>query len=88
MYKESNNDQCYSLNTIEFHWDGKDGVVRNNGKYGLLLTKPSIPSVLFDTVSYVSDVVGSVGGFVLLPFPLIFTECVMKDSICSLIPLM
>lgn len=50
-----------SLNTIEFHWDGKDGVVRNNGKYGLLLTKPSIPSVLFDAVSYVSDVVGSVG---------------------------
>ena len=49
----------YSLNTIEFHWDDKDGVVRNNGKYGLLLTKPSIPSVLFDTVSYVSDVVGS-----------------------------
>lgn len=49
----------YSLNTIQFHWDGKDGVVRNNGKYGLLLTKPSIPSVLFDTVPYVSDVVGS-----------------------------
>ena len=48
---------------MSFHWDGKDGVVRNNGKYGLLLTKPSIPSVLFDTVPYVSDVVGSVGGF-------------------------
>ena len=45
----------YLTNTTEFHRYGKDGVVRHNGKYGLLLNKPTVPNVSFDRVTYVSD---------------------------------
>ena len=41
----------YSTNTTEFHWDDKDGVVRHNGKYGLLLNKPTVPNVSFDSIN-------------------------------------